>query len=160
MKTLSSHPGAAIFRSTIVIILILICIVTFLIFTEKLSQRSEVIAKDQVVVAIKQALAMMLYDYAIKGQLQELDKFDKENPFVPLAIYRGLPENYRGTISDSSEIGDFGWYFDINLREAIYVFSNDRSPSQRYIMNFKFEDQNGDGIYGSGDIGYLDIEKA
>lgn len=160
MKTLASHPGASVFRSTIVIILILICIVFFFTFTDKLGQQAEEVAKDQVIAEMKQALAMMLYDYAIKGQLADLSQFDRENPFVPLAIYRELPKNYRGTISGSSEIGEFGWYFDINLRETIYVFSSGNNPSQRFVMKFKFEDQDGNGIYNSGDIGYLELGKA
>ncbi len=159
MKTLSSHPGAGVFRSTMVIILILVCITSFFIFTDKLSLQAEEVAKDQVLVEIKQALAMMLYDYAIKGQLLALEKFDRENPFVPLAIYRELPKNYKGAVKSESELVGLGWYFDLNAKMAIYKFSDNQTPLSKYVMKFEYDDLDNDGVFGNNDAGYLQIVK-
>lgn len=160
MKTLASHPGAGVFRSTLVIIIILLCIISFFTFTARLGQRVEEIAKEQVIIEVKQALAMMLYDFAIKGRLSELSKFNEDNPFVPLAIYRDLPKNYFGTIGSETEIKHSGWYFDIAHRTAVYRYSGHRIEDNRYKMTLEFEDLNEDGVYDTGDVGYLAINKS
>ena len=157
MKSIESHPGAGVFRSTIVIILILVCIISFFVFTEKLSQQAEEVAKDQVLVEMKQALAMMLYDYAIKGQLMALEKFDRENPFVPLAIYRELPKNYKGAINSERQLKDVGWYFDLNTKVAIYKFSDNQIPLSKYVLKFEYDDLNSDGVFSNNDAGYLQV---
>ena len=160
MKTVGSHPGAGIFRFTVVVILVLILMFSFLYYTAAINQRTEEVARDQMIASMKQALSMMLYDYAIKGQLKDLQIFDRENPFVPLAIYRELPANYHGTISNQRDILEYGWYFDLVNKLAVYRFSDDELPVQKYKMVFDFEDLDGNGIYGTGDVGYLDIEEA
>ncbi len=160
MKTIGTPPGAVVFRSTVAIVIILICISSFLVFTSKLSQQAEVVAKDWVIVEVKQALAMMLYDYAIKGQLNDLQNFDRENPFVPLAIYRELPKNYRGTINSENQIKEYGWYFDLINREMIYKYSDDDLPVEKYLMIFIFEDLGKAGKGRARDFGHLIISRA
>ena len=160
MKSIGSHPGAGVFRFTVVVVLVLILMLAFFYYTATIKQRVEEIARDQVIVNMKQALSMMLYDYAIKGQLKDLQLFDQENPFVPLAIYSELPKNYHGTIHSKSEIKQSGWYFDLNKRVAVYRFSDNGLALQNYKMIFEFEDIDGDGVYGPNEVGYLKIEKA
>ena len=159
MKTISSHPGAGLFRSTIVLVLILILILTFFLATQKLTRQAEEIAKDQVLVEIKQALSMMLYDYAIKGRLAELSKFEDGNPFSPLQTYRQLPQNYHGTVRSEKEIKVNGWYFDSTNRTVIYKYSDNETPNLNFGLEFRFDDLNGDGRHNPEEVGYLLIEK-
>lgn len=159
MKTISSHPGAGLFRSTIVLILILFLIVTFFLVTDKLSRQAEEIAKDQVLIEIKQALSMMLYDYAVKGRLAELANYKEGNPFFPLETYRQLPRNYRGTISSINDLEVSGWYFDLASKRAIYRYSDDEMSDLKFSLEFRFDDLNKDGLYTSGEVGYLVLEK-
>ncbi len=160
MKSISSHPGTQTFRSTLVIIFILICIVSFFTYTSSLTRRVEEVAIKQVITEIKAALAMMLYDYTIKGQARDLQKFNHENPFVPLAIYRSMPENFQGTISNDSDMDRKGWYFNLSSRRAIYNFADSSRPNQAYRMVFEFEDANLNNKYDYSEVGYLVIEKS
>lgn len=159
-RSIGSHPGAGIFRSTLIIIIIIICILLFFAATDHLSEKAERVAAERVVTDMRQALSMMLYDYAIKGQLADLQKFDRENPFVPLAIYRSLPRIYHGVVSDLNIISVPGWYFDRSEKFAIYHFNNKDQADLKFSMVFIFEDLDGDQVYSKGDIGYLKIEKA
>lgn len=140
MRSIASHPGAAVFRSTLVIILILICMTSFLTYTASLSSRAEQVARQRVITEIRQALAMMLYDYAIKGQLEDLKSFDRKNPFVPLAIYRQLPKNYHGAVSNVAEIKSPGWYFELNTGLVIYKSADDALPVQKFEMVYEVDD--------------------
>ncbi len=160
MKSTFSNSGAETFRSIVVIIFILICMVSFIVYTSSLTQRVEEVSVKQVVTEMRGALAMMLYDYAIKGQIRDLQKFDQDNPFVPLAIYRSVPENYQGTISDDRDMNRKGWYFNLSSRRAIYNFADSGKSNQEYLMLFEFEDTNSDGIYDSTEVGYLVIVKS
>jgi len=160
MKTIGSHPGAGVFRFTLVVVLVLVLMIAFFYYTAAVQRRVEEVARDQMLANMKQALSMMLYDYAIKGQLKDLQQFDQENPFVPLAIYRELPSNYHGTINGETGLKEYGWYFDLVNRVAIYRFSDGELPVQEYRMVFEFEDLDGNGVYGVGDTGYLTIKRA
>lgn len=160
VKSIGSHPGAGVFRSTVVIIVILVCVVSFFSYTSALTDRAEEVAKDMVVVELKQAMAMMLYDFAIKGQLQELSKFHRENPFVPLAAYRWLPDNYHGTILNRSDINYAGWYFVTSERVVVYHYADRERPLHQLIMEFKFEDLDGNDLFDQGETGYLQISEA
>lgn len=135
-KNISSLPEAAKFRSTLVIIIILICIVSFLSLTDHLSEKAERVAQKNVISDIQYSLSMMLYDYTIKGKQQQLLKFNLENPFIPLAIYRSLPINYQGVVTVlKSEISQSGWYFEKQTRRVIYVaFNDERSEYELRFM--------------------------
>ena len=159
MKTVGSHPGAGVFRFTLVVGLVLVLMVAFFYYTTAVQRRVEEVARDQMVVSIKQALSTMLYDYAIKGQLKDLQLFDHENPFVPLAIYRELPKNYHGTIRARSEIKQSGWYFDLTKRVAVYQFSDEERLLESFKLTFQYQDSDRNGIFSEGDVGYLDIER-
>jgi len=136
-KSISSQPEAAKFRSIAAIILVLICISVFFSYTEHLSEKAESIARDRVITDIRYSLAMMLYDYTIQGKQDGLKKFNNENPFIPLAIYRSLPGNYRGVISELSTNIDDGWYFVKSSRTVIYTnFNGDRQMfTLKYYQN-------------------------
>jgi len=120
-QTISSIPGAEKFRSIIVIIIILVCIIAFFTYTDKLSRQAEDVARDRVITDIKYALSIMLYDYVIKGRQIELEKFDQENPFMPLAIYKSLPSNYHGVVKSTRNDALSGWYYESERKVTVYI---------------------------------------
>lgn len=140
IKSISSQPDAEKFRSIVVVIIVLICISAFLVFTQHLSEKAEAIARDRVVSDIKYSLAMMLYDYTIKGKQHELKAFDRENPFIPLAIYRSLPRNYRGATAEVLAHSDDGWHFELKTKNSIYLTR--KGDMSIYVMRY-IEDELG-----------------
>lgn len=159
-KSISSQPGANRFRSISVIILVLIFISAFLNYTQTLTKKSDEIARDLVLTEIRQALAMMLYDYAVKGKLVQLQKFDRENPFTLMNLYRPLPQNYHGTVAKSAPDLVPGWYFDLADHQALWVGLDGRRQS--YRVEFDYADSNDNGRFDSGidEIIGLGIKKA
>lgn len=147
-KSISSQPEAAKFRSIIVIILVLICTASFLSFTSHLSDKVEVLARERVITDIKQSLAMMLYDYSIKGKQQQLEQFHQDNPFVPLAIYRTLPRNYHGVVSriTNGKLNN-GWYYERKSKKVIYLALSGKR--YEYVMRYVRSDS----------IGQLQLQK-
>ena len=144
-RTISSIPGSNKFRSIVSIGIIVTCIAVYLVLIEDISVQADRVARDQVITSIRGSLAMLIYDYSIKGKLQDLAQFDGENPFVPLAIYRSLPSNYHGVIKSLEMDREPGWYFDLKERLVVFVSLEDRV--QRYRMVFEYEDVNGDGDF-------------
>lgn len=140
-KEIASQPDAGKFRSIASIILILICIAVFLRYTDQLSAKAEIIARDRVISDIKHSLAMMLYDYTIKGQKESLRKFDQENPFVPLAIYRSLPANYRGVTVDLRVGETEGWYFVKKSKRLVFI--SKKGSRQYFLMRYIVENNVG-----------------
>lgn len=132
---------------------------TFLSFTSRLDREAQIIARDRVVNDINMALAMMFYDYTIKGEQENLKKFDRENPFVPLSIYSELPDNYNGSIRiKKPEKG--GWYFDLEKKSAKFYFSKDlEAPYSVYEMQYIFDDLNADGFQDYLELGQLKLVK-
>lgn len=134
-KTISSQPGAGRFRSIFVVTIILVCIGVFLDYTSDLSIEAEQLARQKVVIDIEYSLAMMLYDYSIKGRLRDLEKFHQKNPFVPLAIYRTLPLNYHGAVVQVADSAKPGWYFEMTTNMAVYVGSERFVYSMDYVLD-------------------------
>lgn len=134
-KSISSLPEASSFRSSLVIIIILICVASFLSFTSHLSDSAQDVARERVISSIKFSLSMLLYDYAIQGKHQQLQKFDRENPFVILARYRSLPADYRGVVAEITSDLSPGWYFENDTRSLVHVINNKRS--YRYILKYQ-----------------------
>jgi hypothetical protein len=159
-KSISSQPGANRFRSVSVIILILICISLFLSYSRFLAQKTDEVARDIVVTEIRQALAMMLYDYALKGRLAQLQKFDRENPFTLMAAYRPLPLNYKGALVRVSPELPAGWYFDLIARRALWVAHD--GQREYYQLRFEFNDKNQNEQFDSltEEVGGLQLKKA
>ena len=134
-KSLGSQPEAGRFRSILAVIIILGFIFLFLSYTESLSQKAEIIARDVVLTDISYSLSMMLYDFVVKGKQEDLKKFDNENPFIPLAIYRSLPTNYHGAVKSVSGDSKSGWYFEIDNQLTVYLSGN--HSITRYQLKFQ-----------------------
>ena len=160
-ESISSIPGATKFRSIGAVIIVVACMAIYLVYIENLAVEADRVARDRVINDIRGSLAMMLYDYSIKGQLKDLVKFDGENPFVILAIYRSLPSNYRGTIESALENHtQQGWYFDLNDRQVIFVSLDE--GIDRYRLVFEYEDRDGDGRFDmrTDGVGRLELQQA
>jgi len=159
-KSIASHPDAAKFRSIASIILILIFIGAFLGYTQSLTRQADRVARDRALSEIRQALAMMLYDYAIKGKLADLQKFDSENPFSLMAAYRPLPAEYKGAKATLKPGLEAGWYFDLKTRRVIWVALD--GSRQKYQLHFEYEDVNRNNHFdpATDQIIGLDITKA
>lgn len=133
-RKISTIPGAPLFRSVLSIVIILVCILYFLSYTEKLSENVEDIARQRVVIQINNALSMMLYDYTIKGKQFELSRYDGGNPFDVLALYGVVPEIYRGVLTDLPNNPQPGWYYLENLKQVALVTQTGRSSY--FAMNY------------------------
>ncbi len=132
----------------------------YLVFIEDLTIKSDQVARERVITEIRGALAMMLYDYAIKGQLHDLARFDGENPFVIVAVYRSLPANYRGTIASVREKHNQpGWYFDMDERLVIFVSLDNHID--RYRLAFEYQDRDGNGRFDprTDGVGRLELKQ-
>lgn len=146
-KTISSQPGAGRFRSMLVVTIILVCAGLFLDYSSELSLEAELVAKQQVEIDIEHSLAMMLYDYSVKGSLDALKQFHHKNPFVPLAIYRSLPQNYHGVVTRLADTAKRGWYFEVATGSAIYVGAENSFYSMNYVIDRE------------GGVGFLELHK-
>jgi hypothetical protein len=128
-------------------------------FTEHLAYKAEVIAQTKVVTDIEYSLAMLLYDMVIKNDQDKLSQFDGENPFIPLSIYRSLPQSYHGAVKNKDEITGPGWYFDLDSRNAIYRFEKKDVEDVYIKMVWVIDDINHDGVQDENEVGYLKIER-
>ena len=140
MKNISSQPGAGIHRNNMVIIIVLMCIVTFFAAIENISTKAEKVSHDRVLTDLKYSLSMALYDYTIKGKQVELRKFHHENPFLLLAIYRALPSNYHGAIMSIPGNASPGWYHDLNKNLTIYIYIGGDIAEYRMIYATRGEE--------------------
>ncbi len=140
-QSIGFQPGAAKFRSIAAIILILIFIGSFLGYSHALTTRVDRAARDRVISEIRQGLAMLLYAYAIKGRLADLQSLDQQNPFSLIAAYRPLPSEYKGARSRLQKNPPAGWYYDLTMRQVIWVALD--GQHQVFVLRFAYDDVNG-----------------
>lgn len=136
-KQISSLPEAIPFRSVVSTIIVLLCIFSFLYFSNHLSEKAQLIARDQVITEIKYSLAMLLYDFTIEGKQDDLVKYKQANPFIVMGDYRAVPQNYHGEVSELDANARNGWYFEQNARKAVYVSGNNR---EYYFLDYSKEE--------------------
>ena len=148
MNTLSSIPGALLFRSVMVVILVLIMIVIFLSYTSGLTRKAAEIERNKVIYELDTVLSYRLYSAAIKGRLSELTALHQQNPFVVLADENyTVPSAYVGEVNQTDPLQQSGWYFDTSKHMIFYWEAS--KVTHRYQMQFKFNDLNASGIYES-----------
>ena len=145
MNTLGSHPGAIVFRLSIMIILIVILVSIFLSYlddTERAFERTSVLQTKKI---IDSSLAVVFATYAVNNRLNELNDLDGGNPFVHLAEYGMLPAAYVGEIDhDPGEDDKAGWYYLIHRRILVYksLFS-DADHYFEIVLNYEDRNQSG-----------------
>ena len=112
MNTIGSHPGAILFRLSIMVIVIAILIVIFFNYFEDTQRGIERQSMTQTKKIIDSSLAVVFASYAANGRLAELNELHGGNPFEFLQEFKILPPAYRGEIDvDLHPDLDPGWYY-------------------------------------------------
>jgi len=113
MKQISVPPGALKFRLVMTIILVIIFILVFFNYTNRISVSLEKTSVQQTKNIINSTLAVVFANFAVKGELERLNELNGTNPFEYLEKYSLLPATYRGDIGvDKSKNSTPGWYYD------------------------------------------------
>ena len=149
MSTIGSHPGAIVFRLSIMIILIVILVSIFLSYLDDTERAFESTSVLQTKKIIDSSLAVVFATYAVNNRLNELNDLDGGNPFVHLAEYGILPTAYVGEIDhDPVEDQQPGWYYLSHRKILIYksLFS-DADHYFKIVLNY--QDQNESGSFES-----------
>ena len=81
MNTLGSHPGAILFRLTLMVILIAILIMVFMSYLEDTERELERVSISQTKKIIDSSLAVVYSTYAVNHRLDELNDLEGGNPF-------------------------------------------------------------------------------
>ncbi len=147
MRSISSVPGALLFRSVSVVILVLILVLVFLPYSKELSDKTAQIERVKVIQELDMALSFRLYQATIEGRLDELKTFHLQNPFRALdgENYKA-PQTYNGEVTLPVIFKKSGWYFD-NIARNIFYWGNNAVISDRYQLQFIYKDLNKSGQY-------------
>ncbi len=121
MKQISVPPGALKFRLVMTIILVIIFILVFFNYTNRISIAMEKTSIQQTKNVINSTLMVVFSSYAVKGELERLNELNGGDPFEYLENYSLLPATYRGDIGvDKLAVSVPGWYYDRANGLAIY----------------------------------------
>ncbi len=121
MKQISVPPGALKFRLIMTVILVIIFMLVFFNYTNRISVALEKTSIQQTKNIINSTLMVVFASYAVKGELESLNELIGSNPFRYLETYSLLPATYRGDIGvDKSRGSSPGWYYDGANGVAIY----------------------------------------
>ena len=145
MSTIGSHPGAIVFRLSIMIILIVTLVSIFFSYLEDIEREFERTSILQTKKIIDSALAVVFATYAVNNRLNELNDLDGGNPFVHLAEYGILPTAYVGEIDhDPGKDQEPGWYYLTHRRILVYksLFS-DADHYFEIVLNYEDRNQSG-----------------
>jgi hypothetical protein len=145
MSTIGSHPGAIVFRLSIMIILIVTLVSIFFSYLEDTEREFERTSILQTKKIIDSSLAVVFATYAVNNRLNELNDLDGGNPFVHLAEYGILPTAYVGEIDhDPVEDQQPGWYY-LSHRK-ILIYKSLFSDADRYftiVLNYQDDNESG-----------------
>lgn len=145
MSTIGSHPGAIVFRLSIMIILIVTLVSIFFSYLEDTERELERTSILQTKKIIDSSLAVVFATYAVNNRLNELNDLDGGNPFVHLAEYGILPTAYVGEIDhDPGKDQEPGWYYLTHRRILVYksLFS-DADHYFEIVLNYEDRNQSG-----------------
>ena len=147
MKTLGSHPGAILFRLSLMVIIIAILITIFFRYVDHTRIELERQSIQQTKRIIDSSLAVVFASYAVRGRLDDLQQIAGGNPFEFLREYKLLPAAYRGEISaaGSAELVP-GWYYARSTGEVHYV-PRYLQMSERFEVVLNFDDANQSGRF-------------
>lgn len=149
MNTLGSHPGAIVFRLSIMIVLIVILVSIFFSYlddTERALERTSILQTKKI---IDSSLAVVFATYAVNNRLNDLNDLDGGNPFVHLAEYGMLPIAYVGeTDRDLDQDQASGWYYLTHRK--ILVYKSLFSDADHYFkITLNYQDNNQSGSFES-----------
>ena len=96
MNTIGSHPGAILFRLSVMIVLIAILMVVFFRYLDDTEKELEQVSILQTKRVIDSSLALLFANYATSGKMHRLGEIDGGNPFEILRKIEILPASYQG----------------------------------------------------------------
>lgn len=143
MKEIKSYPGASLFRSYSSLIIILIVVGMILLYLEGFEREVESAAVKKTVNEINASLALTLYQYVIKGRIQDIPNLIDSNPFELNKDSISI-NNYKGVIGSKNILKDRSWYFNRDSKEIIY---HSNGFKKIYLIEFSFNDKNSNGNY-------------
>lgn len=121
MKQISVPPGALKFRLVMTVTLVIVFMLVFFNYTNRISVAIEKTSIQQTKNIINSTLMVVFAGYAVKGELERLNELNGANPFEYLEKYSLLPPTYRGDMGvDQSGDSTPGWYYDSVNGLAIY----------------------------------------
>lgn len=150
MNTLGSHPGAILFRFSVMIIIIAILAVIFFRYTDgtqKALERQSILQTKRI---IDSSLTVVFASYAVKGRLDQLNQLEGSNPFVFLEEYSLLPAAYRGEIAQENlaELKP-GWYYSRSSGAVVYI-PRFLDGVDWYSLVLNYDDVNQSGSFEAG----------
>ena len=153
MNTLGSHPGAILFRFSVMMIIILIMIVVFFRYIDESRKGFEAASILRTKQVIDSSLTVVFAKAAIKRQLNELAQVDGGNPFEYMQRYEIAHPAYLGELNRDLLVDDTpGWYYLSHRGKVVYkVRYLERDHYYQVVLNF--DDLNQTGRYESnGDL--------
>ena len=159
MNTLGSHPGAIIFRLSVMLVIILILIVIFFSYVDKSQRGFESASISQTKTIVDSTLAVVFANYTVQGRLGEIGELDGANPFELMA-QRSLPTEegwglkpqllpaaYRGTLERDPDADAVpGWYYLKHRQLAVYLPTYLERP-RYFALVLKYDDLNTSGQF-------------
>jgi len=149
MNTLGSHPGAILFRLSLMIMLIVIMVMVFFSYVNDAEREFERKSVLQTKKIIDSALVVVFATYAVNHRLGELNDLEGGNPFVFLEEYQILPPAYVGEIDrDPGDSAEAGWYY--LTHRGILVYKSLHSDADYFFkIALNYEDKNRSGSFES-----------
>jgi hypothetical protein len=158
MNTLGSHPGAILFRLSVMIIIIAILVVIFFRYSDSTQKELERQSVMQTKRIIDSSLAVVFASYAVKGRLNELNQIEGANPFVFLKEYSLLPAAYRGETGQSGLTGlDPGWYYSRVTGNVVYI-PRFLDEVELYAVVLNYDDVNQSGRFDAGQDAFRNLQ--
>ena len=142
MNTLGSHPGAILFRFSVLAILILILIIAFIRYVEGYQRSVEQASIANTQKVIDSSLMVVFSSLAVNKQLDELNEIDGANPFALMRQHNIGHSGYLGELGRDPLPKDApGWYY---LPEHRYMVYKPRHLERnRYFrVTLKYDDLN------------------
>ena len=147
MNTIGSHPGAILFRLSIMVVLIAIMVSVFFSYLDDTERELERISVLQTKKIIDSALAVVFATYAVNNRLNQLNELDGGNPFVFLAEYQMLPAAYVGEIDTDPGLDQApGWYY-LKHRGMVVYKSYFTGADSYFTTVLKYQDNNQSGSF-------------
>jgi len=149
MNTIGSHPGAILFRMSVMVILITIITVVFFHYIDKVQQNAERAAIMRTKGLIESALVVVFVTYVVEARLDELNDLAGANPFDSLHEFVSLPGTYAGEVdSGLSDQHGPGWYYLKRHHQVVYR-ARHLGDDFRFELKLNYIDANESGRFES-----------
>jgi hypothetical protein len=150
MKQIGTPPGALKFRLVAMVILVIVFMLVFLNYANRISITTEKASIQQTKNIINSTLYVVFATYTVKGELGLLNEVNGGNPFEYLKIYGQVPITYRGEIGDDNlEDNVPGWYYDRMNGQALYKALYD-DQVYYFTIVLEYRDVDGSGHFEQG----------